>query len=88
MFSMLKVKMMQSDFTWLFMDLYGSYCMYMYYTRIEDMVYVFYIHVLEDPFLRIFFLVSWRGGGVEGRWVDESNICTSSIDAGFGKQMN
>lgn len=35
-----------------------------------------------------FFLVSRKGGGVEGRWVDESNICTSSIDAGFGKQMN
>lgn len=63
--------------------------MYMYYTRIEDMVYVFYIHVLEDPFLRIFFWFLGRGGGgVEGRWVDESNICTSSIDAGFGKQMN
>lgn len=80
MFSMLKVKMMQSDYTWLFLDLYGSY---RNYTRIEDMVYVFYIHVLEDPFLRIFF---WFLGG--GRWVDESNICTSSIDAGFGKQMN
>lgn len=51
--------------------------MYMYYTRIEDMVYIFYIHVFENPFLRIFF---WEGGGgVEGRWVDESNILVQTV---------
>lgn len=48
--------------------------------------YIFYIHVLKDPFLIIFFL---GGGGVEGRWVDESMIGTSSmIDAFFVKQIN
>lgn len=48
------------------MDFYGLYRMYMYYIRIEDMVYVFYIYVLEDLFFRIFFWFFGGGGGGRG----------------------